>query len=363
MDIIDKLDKKEEFLLDLTNNNYSVETIYNYGRDLTMFEIFLSRENLNFENINKVIISKYKGFLIKGEHINELKKLQDEEKENIKWAGSPEQQAKDTATGSKGSKSDELKKVDKYIIGLKNNFSSPLAPRSINRMLSALRSYIKYLIDNDYDSPIPSESIKLIKAERKESQVADLSDLIRLVESPEYLEKDITVGLRNRAILELLFSTGMRISELVNLNRDQLNTEGKVYIMGKGKKARFVYLTERARGVLEKYLETRDDPYPALFIPYRGTRNSTKNPHFVRISTNYIQMKIKEYRQKLGIVIPTSAHSLRHGFATYLAEEGANPAAIQRLLGHESLQTTTRYVHGSDKFAEETHRKYHPLKD
>ena len=81
-----------------------------------------------------------------------------------------------------------------------------------------------------------------------------------------------------------------------------------------------------------------------------------------RVSTNYLQAKIKEYREKLRINVPTSAHSLRHGFATYLAESGANPAAIQVLLGHESLDTTTRYVHASDKFAEETHRKFHPVK-
>ena len=82
-----------------------------------------------------------------------------------------------------------------------------------------------------------------------------------------------------------------------------------------------------------------------------------------KISTNYIQYKIKEYREMLGINIPTSAHSLRHGFATYLAESGANPAAIQILLGHESLDTTTRYVHASHRYAKKIHEKYHPLKN
>ena len=128
--------------------------------------------------------------------------------------------------------------------------------------------------------------------------------------------------------------------------------------MGKGKKERFVYLTPRAQQILERYLATRSDALESLFIPYAGVNvSSTKK----RLSTNYIQMKIKEYRQKLKINVPTSAHSLRHGFATYLAEKGASPAAIQILLGHESLDTTTRYVHASDKFAEETHRKFHPL--
>jgi len=103
----------------------------------------------------------------------------------------------------------------------------------------------------------------------------------------------------------------------------------------------------------------RKDDHPALFIPYRGSRVGTKD---ARISDVYLQSKIKEYREKLGINVPTSAHSLRHGFATYLAEQGANPAAIQILLGHESLDTTTRYVHASDHFAEAQHKKFHPLK-
>ena len=161
-------------------------------------------------------------------------------------------------------------------------------------------------------------------------------------------------------MLETLFATGMRISELCNLNRDQIDDTGRIFITGKGRKQRFVYLTPRAREHLERYLNTRQDGCPALFIPYAG-RNVAKPKK--RIAANYLQEKIKRYREKLRINVPTSAHSLRHGFATYLAEEGANPAAIQILLGHESLDTTTRYVHASDKYAEDTHRKYHPLSE
>jgi len=161
-------------------------------------------------------------------------------------------------------------------------------------------------------------------------------------------------------MLELLFSTGMRISELVGLNRDQIDGSGRIFIRGKGKKERFVYLTPRAKTFVEIYLKSRRDRLPALFIPYRGRgRTSVKQ----RISTNYFQERIKKYRQHLQINVPISAHTLRHGFATYLAEQGANPAAIQILLGHESLDTTTRYVHASDHYAEETHTKYHPLKN
>ena len=161
-------------------------------------------------------------------------------------------------------------------------------------------------------------------------------------------------------MLETLFATGMRISELLSLKREQLDQSGRIYIMGKGKKQRFVYLTPRAIKHIRLYLKTRTDDAPFLFIPYRGKNNADKNK---KISTNYLQYKIKRYRELLSINIPISAHSIRHSFATYLAESGANPAAIQILLGHESLDTTTRYVHASDRYAEKIHTKFHPLKE
>jgi integrase/recombinase XerD len=180
-----------------------------------------------------------------------------------------------------------------------------------------------------------------------------------LIESPSKIEKNKIVAARNRAMLEVLFSTGMRISELVSLNQDAIDKQGRIFVLGKGKKERFVYLTERGKKYLNYYLELRKDNQKRLFAPLRG-RNSAKKD--VRVSTNYLQGKIKQYREILNINVPISAHSLRHGFATYLAENGASPAAIQILLGHESLDTTTRYVHASDKFAESVHHKFHPLK-
>lgn len=305
----------DDFLLYLKTNNYSDETIYDYERDLSVFNDFLLEDSpISFDKVSKKTIENYKAYLISRD-----RRLASGKKPEVK-----------------------------------------LATRSINRNLSALRSYLRYLIDMDYRVPIAPEAVKLQRTERKHPQVAELEDLIRLIEAPSFLEKDQKVALRNRTILEVLFSTGLRISELVNLNRNQIDKSGRIFVVGKGKKERFVYLTPRAKNHLERYLLTRDDTSPALFIPYSGANvNSPKR----RISTNYIQAKIKEYREKLKINVPTSAHSLRHGFATYLAEQGANPAAIQILLGHESLDTTTRYVHASDRFAEETHKKFHPLRE
>lgn len=291
----------DDFLLSLKVNNYSLETVYDYGRELKAFKKFLSV--LPFDKIIKKTIIEYKAYLL----------------------------------------------------------SKNLAAVSINRNLTVIRSYLKYLIDMDYQIPIPPDAIRLLKTPRLHSRVADLKDIIRLVEFPSFFEKEKRIALRNRAILEVLFSTGMRISELVNLNRNQIDNSGRIFIIGKGKKERFVYLTPRAKKYLKKYLATRKDSLESLFISYKFSPFANRLLPRARIPKTTIQEAIKMYREKLKINIRTSAHSLRHAFATYLAEQGANPAAIQILLGHESLVTTTRYIHASDKFAEETHRKFHPL--
>jgi len=304
----------DEFLLNLKTQNFSEETIYNYERDLLVFDQFLDQSSTNFESVTKQTIAGYKAYLISRDRKTPLKRI----------------------TGA-----------------------LRLSSYSVNRMLSALRSYLRYLLDVDFKAPVAPESVKLVKNERKIPKVAELEDLIRLIECPSFLEKDDKVKLRNRAMLEVLFSTGLRISELVNLKRSDIDPTGRIFVMGKGKKERFVYLTDRARFHIERYLAARTDSFQYLFIPYRGKNNGSRDK---KISTNYLQAKIKKYREKLRINVPTSAHSLRHGFATYLAEAGASPVAIQILLGHQSLDTTTRYVHASDKFAQETHKKFHPLK-
>lgn len=309
------LPKKETFLRFLQSNNYSSETLLNYERDLDTFENFLRYQKTRFRDIRKSTIEDFKAYLYS---INRR-----------------------TAKGQKA-----MQRLSSF---------------SVNRMLSSLRNYLKFLIDMDEKVPVPPEAIKLVRTERRHPRVAELAELVRLIESPEKLERGRLTGVRNRAMLEMLFATGMRISELLSLRRDQIDYRGgKIFIKGKGKKERFVYLTERALEQLERYVKMRGtDPLPYLFVPLRG-RNAGNS--FKGVSTNYLQAKIKEYRERLNINVPTSAHSLRHGFATYLAESGANPAAIQVLLGHESLDTTTRYVHASDRYAARQHRKFHPLK-
>lgn len=305
----------DDFLLYIQANNYSEETLYNYERDLATFEYFLAKEmgDLPFSKVSKRTIEQFKAYLNSSD--------------------------RRTSAGARSQKR--------------------LKSGSINRTLTSLRRYLNYLIDMDYEAPVAPGSIKLLRMEKKHPQVSELEELISLIEAPMKFEKDKMVALRNRAALETLFASGMRISELISLKRNQLDKTGKIFIEGKGKKQRFIYLTDRAKKHIDLYLKERTDDSPFLFVAKRGRNASNKSKH---ISPNYLQMKIKKYRELLSINVPTSAHSLRHGFATYLAEQGANPAAIQILLGHESLETTTRYVHASDKYAESTHKKFHPLK-
>lgn len=364
-DIFRLLPLIEEFFLDLVNNNYSQKTLDNYQRDLFIFSSFLDFSNLKFQNVTKIDIIKYKDYLRSGTYLKNLQKIsnssQHSHNNNENSSISSENLAPANAKQESSSKTSRRQSM----------YSGRLGSRSVNRMLSALRSYFRFLTEADEKVPVPADAIKLIKTEKKLSMVAEFDQLVKLLEAPEEFEKKRNVKYRNRAIMELLFATGMRISEVVNLNRSDLNLndsgliikDERIYITGKGKKQRFVYITDRAKFFLERYLGIRKDNFPALFIPYRGTRSSDGNLDHIRVSTNYIQSKMKEYRIRKGINIPTSPHSFRHGFATYLAENGANPAAIQHLLGHESLQTTSRYVHSSDKFAKDSHDKFHPLKD
>lgn len=306
---------QDDFLLHIQANNYSEKTRYNYERDLTTFALFLEHDlSLPFEKVTKRTIDQFKAYL----------------------------NSRDRKTA-------------------KNDFGKKrISSGTINRHLTSLRRYLAYLIDLDLPAPLNPSAIKLLRRERRHPQVAEFEELIKLIEAPMKFEQSALIALRNRAMLETLFASGMRISELINLKKNQLDPSGRIFIEGKGKKQRFIYLTDRAKKHIQKYLDKRDDDLPYLFVANRGLNAYDKTKH---ISPNYLQMKIKKYRELLGINVPTSAHSLRHGFATYLAERGANPAAIQILLGHESLDTTTRYVHASDAYAEDSHRKFHPLKE
>ncbi len=338
-----KLPFLDDFFLFLTTSNYSKATIQNYERDLMHFDTFLFQNNWEFSEVTKKTLTIYTSDLLA------------EDRETL----------------------------------TKHTQAHPLSPKTINRMLTSIRSYLNYLIDMDYPVPVMPQQVKLMKLGKKVMHLPLLETLIQFIESPQHLESNEFIGLRNRVILELIFASGMRISEATQLTLNQVNgEEGKVYIKGKGNKERFIYLTPRSLDLLDHYLDLRrayiksalpssfqDDRFVDKFVyifvtkkTFDGIADQITNQTLPdslfksRISENYLQSKIKSYRLLLGITEPLSAHTLRHGFATYLAESGANPAALKVLLGHESLETTTKYVHASDTYAETTHNTFHPLK-
>jgi len=305
----------DDFLLSLQTKNLSEETVYNYERDLKVFENFLNEINSPFDKIDKKTILNYKAYLTSRD-----------------------------------------RRTPRSIISKKR-----LTSFSINRMLSTLRSYLKFLTNIDYVIPVPPNAIELMKTEKNLPRIGEFDEIKKLVEAPTQLEKNKIVSLRNRAILETFFSTGARISELINIKMKDIDKNGRIFIKGKGKKERFVYLTPRTQRHIGKYLDVRaeaDSPY--LFVPYRGRNVNLKEK---KLSPNYLEERIKKYRELLGLNIPVTPHGLRRAFATFLAEKGASVAAIQILLGHESLDTTTRYVRASNRFAEKSFQKYHPLKE
>ncbi|MFA6428364.1 MAG: tyrosine-type recombinase/integrase, partial [Candidatus Buchananbacteria bacterium] len=211
----------EDFLLSLQSNNYSPETVYNYERDLKVFEHFLIESKFSFAKLERRSIDYYKAYL------NSI----------------------DRQTAEMAQTTTRLKSY------------------SINRVLSSLRAYLRYLIEMDYKSPILAENVKLVKTERKHPKVGEFNEIVKLIEAPDKLEKNPFVATRNRVMLEILFSTGMRISELINLKKAQIDSTGKIFIMGKGKKERFVYMTPRATHHLKNYLALRNTDSDYLFIP------------------------------------------------------------------------------------------------
>lgn len=347
------LPHKQDFINYLLSNNYSEKTLFNYNRDLSAFESYLDLNQISFSSITRQTVDNFKSVLRTPEH----HKLFTSKANEVNRSEMPQDESK-------------IKSRVKRRL-LTTNSVAGLASKSVNRMLSSLRKYLRYLIINDFECPLAPDRIEFVKREKKQIELANYDDLVRLIESPDIFEKKEINKARNRAFLELLFSTGMRISEACNLNLEQLGhydvatksfiINEKAFITGKGRKQRYVYLTPRCQHFLVRYINLRDDNYPALFIPTKGSRLNSDDKNTIRVSNNYFQMKIVKYRKLLGINIKTSAHSLRHGFATYMAEKGANVVALQTMLGHESLETTTKYLHTPEKLAEDTHRDYHPL--
>ena len=232
----------------------------------------------------------------------------------------------------------------------------PLKKVTQNYHVIALRSFLKYLAKRDI-RVVPAEKIELGKQEEREIIFLEPSELERFLQAPQGTSLS---GLRDRAILETLFSTGLRVSELCSLDQDDIDLKrGEFSVRGKGSKIRLVFLSEQAKAAITSYLEKRGDADEALFIRVpRGERFEKFEE--LRLTPRSIQRIIKKYAVAAGIMGKNvSPHSLRHSFATDLLRNGADIRSVQALLGHSSVTTTQIYTHVTDKQLREVHQKFH----
>jgi len=220
----------------------------------------------------------------------------------------------------------------------------------------AIRSFLKWLIKNDYSVMAP-EKIEVPKNKDHSLKFLDGDQVERLLAQPLTSTK---VGLRDRAILELLFSTGLRVSELVSLNCSQINLKLREFgIVGKGGKSRIVFVSHQAADLLDKYLKSRMDKFKPLFIRYGGKQEIMSSDAEMRLSPRSIQRMVKHYVVKARLPVVATPHTLRHSMATDLLRAGADLRSVQELLGHANIATTQIYTHITDSRLREVHEKFH----
>lgn len=254
---------------------------------------------------------------------------------------------------------DLIRQYRLYLNRLKNADGEQLKKVTQNYHIIALRTFLKYLAKRGVKSVAP-ERVELGKQEDREVTFLESDELERLLDSSEGTGLD---SLRDKAILTVLFSTGMRVSELCSLDRDRIDTtRGELSIRGKGSKIRMVFLSGQAIKSIQNYTAKRIDADEALFIriPKNGTFSKDSD---LRLTPRSIQRIIKKHSIKAGIVGKNvSPHTLRHSFATDLLRGGADIRSVQALLGHASVTTTQIYTHVTDRQLREVHDKFHNKK-
>ena len=253
-------------------------------------------------------------------------------------------------------------KIRKYHIWLSRQAGSQerrLSAKTQNYHLIALRSFLKYCAKRDIKTVAP-EKIELRKTSSNFDHTSFLTrDELKLLF--ESVDTSTETGLRDLAVLELLFSAGLRVSELTSLNRDQINLEKDEFVVrGKGKKVRPVFLSPEAIEALGAYLKTRTDKNTPLFVNFAGKSSlHDKESENRRLTSRSVQRMINKYAKTAGITKHVHPHTLRHSFATDLLMNGADLRSVQSLLGHADISTTQIYTHVTDQHLREVHRKFH----
>lgn len=254
----------------------------------------------------------------------------------------------------------DLQLIRKYRLYL-SRYIDPQTKKSLKRktqnyFMIALRAFLRYLSRSDIKS-LSAEKVELGETDPSPIKVLDTDSLERLLDAPDASKKD---GIRDRALLETLFSTGLRVSELASLDVDQINFQRREFgIIGKGGKERVVFLSDSSIEWLEKYLQARKDSFKPLFIRFQGRVDSAENGEKMRLTPRSIERIVEKYVKKVGLSVKATPHTLRHSFATDLLINGADIRSVQEMLGHSNISTTQIYTHITNKQLKEVHRAFH----
>lgn len=252
--------------------------------------------------------------------------------------------------------SEVVRKYRLWLNRYKNDHDDELATITQSYHLIALRGFLTYLSKRDIPSLSP-EKIDLPKVSRKQVTFLHYDEVARMLDA---IPLDSEQGLRDRAIVELLFSSGLRVSELTNLNRDHVNTKRREFMVrGKGQKDRPVFIGEAAALRVDDYVSARLDNLPPLFLSYSRNNVSSNGGDYRRLTTRSIQRIINKYARLAGITKHVSPHTMRHSFATDLLMNGADIRSVQSMLGHSSISTTQVYTHVTDEHLREVYEKFH----
>lgn len=253
----------------------------------------------------------------------------------------------------------DLSLVRKYRVYLANKTDKNGQTRkrvTQNYYVIALRSFLRYLLKNDIKTLEPSK-IDLPKTESRSLKFLERDQIDRLATTPDTSKEE---GIRDRAILELLFSTGLRVSELVKLNHNQINIDRREFgVIGKGGRARVVFISERAADWMKRYLEKRQDVFKPMFIRYSGKVTEENSGEKMRLTARSIERIVKKYVRLARLPVDASVHTFRHSFATDLLTNGADLRSVQEMLGHKNIATTQIYTHITNKQLREVHKSFH----
>lgn len=249
-----------------------------------------------------------------------------------------------------------IRKWRLWLNRLGSNHSDELQKNTQNYHLIALRSFLKFCAKRDIPA-LPADKVELAKTVRKQVTFLNENELERLFAVPKL---DTIAGLRDRAILELLFSSGLRVSELVGLDRDHINLKRREFMVrGKGQKDRPIFISEAAAAWLQLYINKRQDTAKPLFMRYGGRKNVDNSGNYHRLTARSVQRIVANTALLAGITKHVSPHTLRHSFATDLLMNGADLRSVQAMLGHSNIATTQIYTHVTDPHLRKIHEQFH----